>query len=88
MVPAQSQSTIGVVSNDLSSEMAWIHARFHARMVADALMPPRIEKCRDWVDLPRRLNQSGQDFQVVLVRGKSRVLYHGSIDNRILEVSI
>ncbi len=39
------------------------------------------------VDLPRRLNQSGRDFQVVLVRGKPRVLYHVPIDNHILEVS-
>ncbi len=39
------------------------------------------------VDLPRRLNQLGQDFQVVLVRGKSRVLYHVAIDNQVLEVS-
>ena len=39
------------------------------------------------VDLPRRLNQLGQDFQVVLVRGKSRVLYQIAIDNRILVIS-
>ena len=39
------------------------------------------------VDLPRRLNQLGQGFQGVLVRGKSRVLYQIAIDNRILVVS-